>query len=129
MTVFTARVAGPFAPFFWLMLVTCFAVPFAILASSRTRTIRGTVIASVSVSIGMWFERFAIVVTSLSNPRAPIHTFTYVPSWVEIALTTGSFAACVLLYMGFTKLFPCLSIWELQEGERAPASPGGPAAP
>jgi len=121
--VFNARVFGPFAPFFWLMVVTCFVVPFTILANPRTRTIRGTVIASISVSIGMWLERFAIVVPSLSNPRAPIHTFTYVPSWVELSLMAGCFAAFTLLYMGFTKLFPCISIWELQQDARAVSAP------
>ncbi len=115
--VFNARLYGPFAPYFWTMVVTCLVVPFAILANNRTRTVRGTVVASISVTIGMWLERFAIVVPSLSNPRAPIHTFTYVPSWVELSLMAGCFAAFVLLYMGFTKLFPCVSIWELQQEE------------
>ena len=127
--VFNARLFGPFAPFFWLMVVTCFVVPFAILANSRTRTIRGTVIASISVSVGMWLERFAIVVPSLSNPRAPIHTFTYVPSWVELSLMAGCFAAFTLLYMGFTKLFPCISIWELRAEDHAPADVARDASP
>ena len=122
-TVFNARVFGRFAPFFWLMVVTCFVVPFTILANPRTRTVRGTVVASISVSVGMWLERFAIVVPSLSNPRAPIHTFTYVPSWVELSLMAGCFAAFSLLYMGFTKLFPCISIWELEHAAREPAPP------
>ena len=120
-TVFNARVFGPFAPFFWLMVVTCFVVPFGILVNSRTRTVRWTVIASISVSIGMWIERFAIVVPSLSNPRAPIHTFTYVPSWVELSLMAGCFAAFALLYMGFTKLFPVIAIWELEQDAHAAA--------
>jgi len=54
------------------MLFFCFVVPFTILANNRTRTIRGTLIASISVNIGMWLERFTIVVPSLSNPRAPV---------------------------------------------------------
>ncbi len=54
----------------------------------------------------MWLERFTIVVPSLSNPRAPVHTFVYRPTWVEWSLMAGCFAAFALLYMGFTKLFP-----------------------
>ena len=119
MVVFNARLFGPFAWYFWTMVVTCFVIPFVILANSRTRTIRGTVIASISVSIGMWLERFTIVVPSLANPRAPIHAFIYVPSWVEISLMAGCFAAFALLYMGFTKLFPVISIWELEEESHA----------
>jgi Ni/Fe-hydrogenase subunit HybB-like protein len=123
-TVFNAKFSGPFAPFFWAMFFFCFLVPFPILASSRTRTIAGTVVASVSVNVGMWLERFTIVVPSLSNPRAPIHGFVYVPSWVEWSLMAGCFAAFSLLYMGFTKLFPIISIWELDPAPGEAASDG-----
>ena len=112
--VFDSKVSGPFAPFFWTMFICCFLVPFAILANPRTRTITGTLIASISVNIGMWLERFTIVVPSLSNPRAPVLTFAYWPSWVEWSLMAGCFAAFALLYMGFTKLFPIISMWELE---------------
>jgi Ni/Fe-hydrogenase subunit HybB-like protein len=55
----------------------------------------------------------------LSSPRAAIHTFNYTGSWVEWSLMAGCMAAFALLYMGFTKLFPIISIWELQEPARA----------
>jgi Ni/Fe-hydrogenase subunit HybB-like protein len=61
-------------------------------------------------------------VPTLSNPRAPIHSFSYWPSWVEWSLMAGCFAAFTLLYMGFTKLFPIVSIWELQEEAAARAT-------
>ena len=116
LAVFDAKVSGPFAPLFWTMFATCFLVPFAILANPRTRTVAGTVVASVSVNVGMWLERFTIVVPSLSNPRSPIHRFAYAPSWVEWSLMAGCFAAFALVYMGFSKLFPLISVWELEEG-------------
>jgi molybdopterin-containing oxidoreductase family membrane subunit len=111
--VFNAKLFGRFAAHFWAMLVFCFIVPFVLLVNRRTRSVKGTVIASISVNIGMWLERYTIVVPSLSNPRAPIHTFAYTGSWVEWSLMAGCFAAFALLYMGFTKLFPIISIWEL----------------
>ena len=122
--VFDAKFSGPFAPYFWAMFAFCFLIPFPILAHPRTRTIAGTLVASISVNVGMWLERFTIVVPSLSNPRAPIHGFVYAPSWVEWSLMAGCFAAFSLLYMGFTKLFPIISIWELEavHGETAPAA-------
>ncbi len=119
LNVFNAKLFGRFAPLFWAMLALCFVVPFTILANNRTRTIRGTLIASISVNVGMWLERFTIVVPTLSNPRAPVHTFIYWPSWVEWSLMAGCFAAFALLYMGFTKLFPIISIWELAPPEHA----------
>ncbi len=126
--VFDAKLYGRFAPFFWAMFAFCFVVPFTILANPRTRTVRGTLVASLSVNVGMWLERFTIVVPSLSNPRTPVHTFVYAPSWVEWSLMAGCFAAFILLYMGFTKLFPIVSIWELQAGE-AEHRAGRAAAP
>jgi Ni/Fe-hydrogenase subunit HybB-like protein len=114
LAVFNAKISGPFAPFFWSMFAFCFVIPFTLLCNSRTRTITGTLIASISVSVGMWLERFTIVVPSLSNPRAPVHVFVYVPSWVEWSLMAGCFAAFSLLYMGFTKVFPIISIWEIE---------------
>jgi Ni/Fe-hydrogenase subunit HybB-like protein len=113
--VLNQKLYGRFAPYFWTMIFTCFIFPFTILANSKTRTITGTVVASISVNIGMWLERFTIVVPTLSNPRAPIHSFIYWPSWVEWSLMAGCFAAFTLLYMTFTKLFPIISIWELEE--------------
>jgi Ni/Fe-hydrogenase subunit HybB-like protein len=126
MTVLNEKLTGRYAPYFWTMVASCFVIPFTILANSRTRTIAGTVVASVFVNIGMWLERFTIVVPTLSNPRAPIHSFVYWPSWVEWSLMAGCFAAFILLYMTFTKLFPIVSIWELQD-EAAVAPAPAPA--
>jgi Ni/Fe-hydrogenase subunit HybB-like protein len=113
LSVLDAKLYGRFAPLFWTMIICCFIVPFTILANPRTRTITGTLVASVAINIGMWIERFTIVVPSLSNPRASVHTFIYWPGWVEWSLMAGCFAAFTLLYMGFTKVFPIISIWEL----------------
>jgi molybdopterin-containing oxidoreductase family membrane subunit len=70
----------------------------------------------------MWLERFTIVVPSLSNPRLPVEFHIYHPSWVEWSLMAGCFAAFGLLYMGFTKVFPIVSIWEIREGREVAVS-------
>jgi molybdopterin-containing oxidoreductase family membrane subunit len=116
MMVFWERISGRYALEFWSMAVFCFAIPLSILCRRKTRTITGTVIASVSVSIGMWLERFTIVVPTLINPRLPYERGTYAPSWVEVSLMAGCFAMFILLYVVFTKLFPIVSIWEVREG-------------
>jgi molybdopterin-containing oxidoreductase family membrane subunit len=116
MAVFDAKVLGSYASFFWFMVVTCFIIPVPILAFSRTRTVPGTVIASLSVLVGMWLERYTIVVPTLINPRLPYARGFYHPSWVEVSLTAGCFAAFILLYVIFSKLFPIISIWEVREG-------------
>ncbi len=98
------------------MVVSCFVIPFIILCNRRTRTVVGTVIASGSVIIGMWLERFIIVVPTLANPRLPYERGIYLPTWVEWSVTAGCVAAFVLLYVIFAKLFPMVSIWEIKEG-------------
>jgi molybdopterin-containing oxidoreductase family membrane subunit len=117
MSVFLSKTEGKFAPQFWTMVVTCFVIPFALLANNRTRsTVWGCVVASVSIEIGMWLERFLIVVPSLSNPRLPLSAPSYTPSWVEWSLFAAFLSIFVLLYGLFTKLFPIVSIWEIREG-------------
>ncbi|MCP4247018.1 MAG: polysulfide reductase NrfD [bacterium] len=117
MGIFWMKISGPFAPHFWTMVATCFVIPVAILCNKRTRTIVGTVIASICVNIGMYLERFIIVVPSLSQPRLPhAENIVYHPTWVEWSILAGCFAAFILLYVLFTKLFPIVSIWEVQEG-------------
>ncbi|MHC4234675.1 MAG: NrfD/PsrC family molybdoenzyme membrane anchor subunit [Planctomycetota bacterium] len=117
MEIFWMKISGPFAPHFWTMVATCFVIPVAILCNKRTRTIVGTVIASLCVNIGMYLERFIIVVPSLSTPRLPhAENIVYHPTWVEWSILAGCFAAFILLYVLFTKFFPIVSIWEVQEG-------------
>lgn len=117
MAVFWEKISGRYSFYFWTMVASCFLIPFAILARRRTRTVAGTVLASVSVVIGMWLERFTIVVPTLVNPRLPYERGFYSPTWVETAITLGCFAFFILLYMLFTKLFPIVSVWEVQEGQ------------
>jgi len=117
MTIFWMKMTGPYAPHFWTMVVTCFVIPVTILSNRRTRTILGAVIASICVNIGMYLERFIIVVPSLSQPRLPhAEGVVYSPTWVEWSILAGCFAAFTLLYVLFTKFFPIVSIWEVQEG-------------
>lgn len=64
----------------------------------------------------MWLERFIIVVPSLANPRLEYGPGSYIPSWVEWGETAGCFALFILFYLLFTKMFPIISMWEIQEG-------------
>lgn len=116
MVVFWTKVTGTYAPMFWAMIVLCFVVPVLLLSIPWTRNIMGTVAASIAVIIGMWIERYTIVVPSLARPRLPLETGTYTPALVEIIFTVAFASGFVLLYLLFTKIFPIVSIWEVQEG-------------
>jgi molybdopterin-containing oxidoreductase family membrane subunit len=123
--VFRALQSGDWSHLYWLMVTVNFVLPLIILGIRRFRTITGCVIASLGVVLGMWLERFLIVVPSLS--RKPL-TYTwgeYMPQPVEIVITAATFAAMVLLYLLFAKLVPIISIWELKAGEPETVSKAG----
>jgi molybdopterin-containing oxidoreductase family membrane subunit len=116
MAVFWTTQRGAFAPLFWTMVACNFLIPFPILAIKKLRTITGTVIASLGVVVGMWLERFLIIVPSLARKYSPYSWGTYQPTWVEITIMVGTFAGMVLLYTLFSKAVPIISIWELKVG-------------
>ena len=108
---------GSFAPLYWTMVVCNFVIPFTILSLKKLRTITGCVIASFGVLIGMWLERFLIVVPSLGHKYLPYSWGVYRPRPVEIMITISTFAAMTLLYVLFSKLVPIISIWEMKAGQ------------
>ena len=114
MAVFGARTRAHYAPYFWIMVVLNFVIPFVLLGIRRLRTIRTATIAASCVLAGMWLERFVIVVPTLANPRLPAASGFYAPTWVEIAITAATFAAMAMLYMVFSKLFPIIAVWEFK---------------
>jgi len=116
MAIFWSKIAGKFAPLFWLHFVLCFIIPLPILAIKKYRTIRGTVIASISIILGMWLERFVIIVPTLTRQRLPVEQAFYIPTWVEWSILAGCISLFMLLYTLFTKVFPIVPIWEVREG-------------
>ena len=118
LAVFWTKFAGKYSPLFWAMVLLCFVIPFPVLAFKRTRTILGTSIASVSILIGMWLERFLIIIPTYSEPVLPYERGSYMPSWVELSMMAGLCAGFVLAIILFSKFFPVVSIWEMEKEER-----------
>ncbi|MGQ9554852.1 MAG: NrfD/PsrC family molybdoenzyme membrane anchor subunit [Anaerolineae bacterium] len=118
LAVFQAKLFGEFAPYFWSQVVLCLVIPL-ILIFPRGRSIAGTVVASVSILIGMWLERFLIIIPTQTRTRLPADLpFTvgiYRPTSTEWLIMAASAAAIVLLYLLFIKLFPIVSVWENRE--------------
>lgn len=118
MDVIFYKFTGTYAIFFWGMVVCNFLIPVVILAFKKFKTIKGILIASISVVIGMWLERLNIVIPSLANPRMELGTGMYIPSLTEWSLFIGAIAVFVLGYVMFSKFFPIISIWEIEEGRK-----------
>jgi len=114
MNVFGARVRGNFSPYFWLMVTFNFVVPFVLLGIRRLRSILTIAIASVTVLVGMWLERYLIIVPTLTFGRLSAAWGHYSPSWIEISISVATFAMMAVLYLLFSKLFPIVSVWEFE---------------
>jgi molybdopterin-containing oxidoreductase family membrane subunit len=118
MHIIIYKFTGPYAAFFWGMVICNFVIPVILLGYKRFKTITGIFIASIAVVIGMWLERLNIVVPSLANPRMELPIGIYIPSIVEWALFIGGIAVFILGYVLFSKFFPVISIWEIEEGRK-----------
>src|SRR3990167_9168361 len=81
MHIIMYKFAGTFALLFWGMVFCNFLVPVITLSFKKLRTIKGIFVASLAVTVGMWLERFIIVVPTLSNPRLPFGEGLYWPTW------------------------------------------------
>ena len=114
--VVMSEINGPFAVVFWSMTLGGILLPPLLLTFRRMRTVGGCVFASLLVIVAMWIERYLIVVPTLAQPRLSWGVGTYSPSWIEWSITAGCLAAFAMLYMLFTKFFPIISLWEVQEG-------------
>jgi Ni/Fe-hydrogenase subunit HybB-like protein len=115
MSVFGDRLRGRFAPYFWAMIGCNFVLPFVLLRVRRLRSVGTITFSAVAVLIGMWLERYLIILPTLAHPRLAAATGFYAPTWVEISITASTFAAMVMLYLIFCKLFPIIAIWEYDE--------------
>jgi Ni/Fe-hydrogenase subunit HybB-like protein len=116
MAVFWETQTGSYAPLFWTMVFCNFVIPLPLLGIRRLRTIAGTVTASSLIVVGMWIERFLIIVPSLARKNLPYSWGFYRPQPVEIMITIATFAAMAFLYVLFSKFVPIISIWELKVG-------------
>jgi Ni/Fe-hydrogenase subunit HybB-like protein len=125
MPVFWSKISGRFAPLFWLMFVCNFLIPFPILAIKKLRTIPLIFFASACILVGMWLERFLIIVPTLTHPFLPYNYGTYWPSLTEASIAAGTFGLFALLYMLFTKFSPMICIWEYEEGLQVAAKYAG----
>ncbi len=81
----------------------------------KERPITSVNIAAVCVIVGMWLERWNIIIPTLTHPRLSQFWF-YQPTLTEISLTIASLAIFALMFLIFFKLFPAVSIWEVAEG-------------
>ncbi len=118
--IFLYRAVGDYSWAFWLLLTTNIAAPMLLWAKKIRTSVPWLVVISLSVEVGMWLERFVIIVTSLAHDYLPSAWRLYQPSVTEALIVAGSFAWFFLLFLIFMKTLPAVSMWEVKEQAAPP---------
>jgi molybdopterin-containing oxidoreductase family membrane subunit len=111
---FINRAFGPYAWAYWTM-ITCNVITPQLFWFKKFRTTPWIMfIVSIFVNIGMWFERFVIIVTSLSRDFLPSSWGYFMPTWVDIGMFIGSFGLFFTLFLLFIRFMPMVAISEVK---------------
>jgi len=111
---FINRAFGPYAWAYWIM-VSCNVISPNLFWFKKVRTTPWMMMIVVTlVNIGMWFERFVIVVTSLSRDYLPSSWGYYTPTWVDLLTLLGSFGLFFMLFLLFVRFVPMVAMAEIK---------------
>lgn len=111
---FLNRAFGPYAWAYWIMVSCNVITPQLFWFKKIRRSIPVMFVVAVFVNVGMWFERFVIVVTSLSRDYLPSSWAYYTPTYVDFMILIGSFGFFFTWILLFTKALPVVSIAEVK---------------
>lgn len=111
---FVNRAFGPYWWAYWIMMTCNVVTPQLFWFKKIRRSFLATFIISIFVNIGMWFERFVIIVTSLHRDFLPSSWSMYTPTWVEIGIYIGTFGLFFTLFFLFIRFFPVIAIAEVK---------------
>ncbi|MGE4233432.1 MAG: NrfD/PsrC family molybdoenzyme membrane anchor subunit [Bacteriovoracia bacterium] len=112
--VFINRAFGPFGWSYWSMVTCNVLIPQLFWFKKIRRSIVAMFIISIFVNIGMWFERFVIIVTSLHRDFLPSSWSMYQPTIVEISILLGSFGLFFTLFLLFCRVLPTIAMSEVK---------------
>jgi molybdopterin-containing oxidoreductase family membrane subunit len=112
---FKYRIAGPYGWSYWLMMTCNVISPQLFWSRKLRRNVLFTFIMSIVVNIGMWFERFVIIVSSLYRDYLPSSwSIYYRPTIWEIGFYVGTFGLFFTCFFLFAKYFPVIAIAEIK---------------
>jgi molybdopterin-containing oxidoreductase family membrane subunit len=111
---FANRAFGPLGWSYWIMMGCNLISPQIFWFKSMRRSVAVTFIMSIFVNIGMWFERFVIIVTSLHRDYLPSSWTEYKPTWVEVGIYIGTLGIFMTLFLLFARFFPVVAIAEVK---------------
>src|SRR5665213_2662615 len=111
---FWNRVFGPYM-FGWIIMTFCNVVSPQILWWSKARKNLWIVMTcAIFANIGMWFERFEIIITSLTRDFLPSNWYAFRPSPIDILMLIGSFGLFFTMFLLFCRFLPVVAIAEIK---------------
>ena len=108
------RATGPYAPLFWMMFLCNVVIPHLFWFKKFRRNIPVMFLVAILVNLGMWLERFVIIVTSLHRDFLPSAWAQYTPTKFDYGITLGSFGLFFTLFLLFARFFPTISLAEVK---------------
>jgi Ni/Fe-hydrogenase subunit HybB-like protein len=112
--VFVNRAFGPYKWMYWSMMTFNLVLPQLLWIKKLRRNLWVTLLFAVLINIGMWIERFMIIVTSLHRDFLPSSWTMYYPTWVEVAIFVGTLGLFFHLYFLFIRFVPVIAIAEVK---------------
>lgn len=111
---FLNRATGPYWWAYWSMMTCNVITPQLFWFKGIRRSLIASFILSIFVNIGMWFERFVIIVTSLHRDYLPSNWSMFHPTFVDIGIFLGTIGIFFTLFLLFSRFFPVLALNELK---------------
>lgn len=112
--IFKNRVTGTFAFEFWAMFICNAIIPQLFWSKKIRQNLTIAFIISLIINLGMWYERFNIIVTSLSRSYLPSTWVTYHPTYVEVGIYLGTMGLFTIAVLLFFRYIPMIAIHEVK---------------
>jgi molybdopterin-containing oxidoreductase family membrane subunit len=111
---FINRAAGPYAWCFYLMVLGNVIAPQLLWVRKIRSHVPSLFAISILINVGMWFERFVIIVVSLHRAFLPSSWGMFYPTVVDIGILVGSFGLFFVCFLLFIRFLPMIAIWEVK---------------
>lgn len=111
---FLNRALGPLAWGYWIMVSCNVLIPQLFWFQRVRSSLIGVFVISLFINVGMWFERFIIIVTSLERDFLPSSWSSYTPTSIEIATLLGSFGLFFTCFLLFCRFLPMIAMAEVK---------------
>ncbi len=111
---FINRATGPYAFGFYLMVLCNVVVPQLLWTKKARSNVWFLFVLSIMVNIGMWFERFVIIVVSLHRAFLPSGWGMFYPTKIDIGILIGSFGLFFTCFLLFIRVLPMIAMWEIK---------------